>query len=517
MKSRKSNSVDWPGGPLAAAHGADRLRGLVVLARSSGKVLGALGAVATMLALAAVLASPLPAAAQPGPRPVVTPAPPGAATVGRGSTGGGALSPQEEVILEGEVVNPLRQAYPLAVPDVRGEGEAKVLAEEASRVLRKDLEISGFFKLIPPSTFFFDYAKEGLSASSIAFQHWLATGAQGLIKGVVTTSGERAQVELRLYQVDRGMEVDLGLPPRQVAPQSLHREVHRFVNAVIKFFTGREGIFGSQIAFVTSTGKGSKVVGLVDLDGTHQVIVSRSNTLNLLPAWAPGGSALLYTTYANGNPDLVSHPLGSKSPTFLSQHSGLNVGGAYSPRGNIVALTLSKDGNSEIYLISAKDGSVIQRLTDNWATDTSPCWSPDGSRIAFVSDRAGSPQIYVMNADGSDVKRLTFRGNYNTTPDWSPKGDKIAFTARDERYVFDIFTVQVDTGDIERLTQDAGHNEEPSHSPDGNYIVFTSTRDGGSKLYVMTADGMHQTVLTEKGSGYFTPAWGPAPSFQEER
>ena len=128
-----------------------------------------------------------------------------------------------------------------------------------------------------------------------------------------------------------------------------------------------------------------------------------------------------------------------------------------------------------------------------------------------MSDRSGTPQIYVMPATGGGARRLTFQGTYNTTPDWSPSAGKIAFTARDERYSFDIFTVDVGSGEITRLTQDQGNNEEPSWSPDGRYIVFTSTRGGAQRVWVMTADGAHQTCITPKGGGYSTPAWGPRP------
>jgi TolB protein len=112
-----------------------------------------------------------------------------------------------------------------------------------------------------------------------------------------------------------------------------------------------------------------------------------------------------------------------------------------------------------------------------------------------------------MNADGSGVERLTFQGKYNQTPDWSPRGDVIAFTARDERNVFDLFTVDVKTKTIKRLTQDQGNNEEPSFSPNGRHVVFTSTRDRRQRLYLMNADGTNQRPLPIDDAT--TPAWGP--------
>ena len=408
-----------------------------------------------------------------------------------------------------------RVPVPIAVMDVLPPvptKDTKEVGDKATQILLRDLEICGEFDLILSKTALHDWRKEGMTAGSIGFKNYDNLGAQALIRGQVKATGDKFNLDLRLYDVSKGRDIRLDWKAQDVKPGGeLRMAVHAFANEVYRHFIGKPGFFGSRIAYVRKLGNGNKAVFMMDHDGARRGRVSRTDTLNLLPSWDPRGGGLLYTSYANGQPDLFLHRLGAKQAVSLSSHPGMNVGGAYSPNGNTIALTLSKDGNSEIYLIDAGTGKISKRLTNNWAIDSSPTWSPDGSKIAFVSDRSGSPQIYVMSAGGGGAKRLTFQGTYNTTPDWSPRGDVIAFTARDERYRFDIFTVSVGSGEIVRLTQNQGNNEEPTWSPDGRYLAFTSTRKGGQRIYVMTYDGLVQTCVTPKGGGYATPAWGPAP------
>ncbi|MEO1173812.1 MAG: hypothetical protein AAFX94_17450, partial [Myxococcota bacterium] len=298
-------------------------------------------------------------------------------------------------------------------------------------------------------------------------------------------------------------------------PENIERAGHKFLDELVKLLTGQEGIFSSKLAYIRSTKEG-KAVFVSDYDGRNSRRLTDPKVISLLPAWGPGGSTVLFTSYLKNNPDLFRLNVRSKDLEWLSNKRGLNTGASVSTVGKRIALTLSVDGNTEIYMMDWS-GDNLKRLTNSWGQDVSPTWSPDGKQIAFVSSRAGNPHIYVMNSDGTNQRRLTFQGNYNQEPKWSPKpGGPIVFTARDERLKYDIFLVDPGSGELTRLTQDEGNNESPSFSPDGNQIVFTSTRapGAGKKIYVMDIDGRNQRRIT-RGGGFESPVWGPIVGYPE--
>ena len=169
-----------------------------------------------------------------------------------------------------------------------------------------------------------------------------------------------------------------------------------------------------------------------------------------------------------------------------------------------IAFMSNRDGNWEIYVMDAEGNQ--RRLTNNRDNDYTPSWSPDGKRIVFRSDRDGNWEIYVMDADGGNQQRLTNNPGRDWSPSWSPDGKRIAFTSdRDGRFNYEIYVIDANGGNLQNLTNNPGEDRSPSWSPDGERIVFSAGRDGHVEnkfgitleIYVMDADGGNQQRLTE--------------------
>ncbi len=402
-----------------------------------------------------------------------------------------------------DVGSPNFRPLPMAIAPMRADPDSRSAAAEIAEVLGSDLVLCGLFDVLDPKSFLADPA-EGLAASQIRFSRWSDVGAEGLVKGMVSRGRAGISAELHLFEVRSAREALF----RTYQEASARAIAHRFADDVFQYYTREPGVFRTRIAALRRA-KGGRELVLFDVDGRGATVARREPGLMALPAWRPDGAEILFTSWRTGKPAVWALDLARQAVRLVAGAGDLVTGGAFSADGKRIAFTASQGGNTDVWVMNA-DGSGARPLTRDPATDASPTWSPDGKRIAFVSDRAGTPQIYLMDADGGRQRRLTFQGNYNQTPHWSPRGDLIAFTARDERRVFDVFTVSPETGAIGRVTQDQGAtNEEPSWAPNGRLLVFTSDRTGKPQLVVSTSDGERQRVITNDPAGLATPAWGP--------
>jgi len=404
-----------------------------------------------------------------------------------------------------EVGSPNFQPLPIAVPLFRGETGAESASAELTRVLRNDLALSGIFDVLDPKGFLADPG-EGLSADQISFHRWIDVGAEALVKAKVRSRPDQTTSEFHLFETRASREALFQV--YEAPPGSTRQLAHHFADDIVQYYTREPGIFRTHILAVRKLPRGRELVAY-DVDGQHSEVLYRDPDIVLLPTWRPDGQALLFTSYRGDRPSLWTLDLATRKARQLFDFGDLTTGGVYSPDGRLIAFTASVNGNSDIWVANA-DGSGPHRLTTDPAIDGSPSWSPDGKRICFVSNRSGNPHLYLMNADGSSQRRLTFQGNYNQAPRWSPRGDLIVFTARDERKVFDVFTVSPETGTIQRVTQDQGRtNEEATWAPNGRLLVFTSDRKGRPQMVISTVNGERQVMVTHENAGLSTPAWGP--------
>lgn len=174
----------------------------------------------------------------------------------------------------------------------------------------------------------------------------------------------------------------------------------------------------------------------------------------------------------------------------------------FSPDGSKIAFVSGKEENREIYTINA-DGTDQQNLTNHPARDEMPRFSPDGSFLLFESNRDGNWEIYSMLLDGNNQTNLIHCDSVDSTPAFSPDGSKIIFNSNRDGD-FEVYVMDADGQNQQNLTNFPGgtfyaHDRYPEFSPDGNKIMFISSRELGESLYIMDSNGSNQKFLVNAG------------------
>ncbi|HXG08499.1 MAG TPA: Calx-beta domain-containing protein [Gemmataceae bacterium] len=230
-----------------------------------------------------------------------------------------------------------------------------------------------------------------------------------------------------------------------------------------------------------------------------------------LPAFPGTNGLIAFSSIVNG-------PFGPHADIFTMNPDGTNLvnltnsprddaWATWSPDGTKIAFASNRDGDFEIYVMNA-DGTNQVRLTNNNAIDYQPTWSPDSTQIAFTSLRDGNAEIYVIDTDGTNETRLTNNLANDLEPTWSPDGTKIVFTS-DRDGNFEIYVMNPNGTGQTNITNNPAADTEADWSPDGSRFAFASNRDGNGEIYVMNADGSGVTRLTFVPAVDLGPAWSP--------
>jgi TolB protein len=349
--------------------------------------------------------------------------------------------------------------------------------------------------------------QERLPADAAPLAAWKEAGAQWLLN---TKLSKAPNGDLKLEASAMDTAAEKGVFTRTYNANKsvpLRYLAHYLADDLVGRLTGEKGVASSRIVFVRQVSPGVKEIFQIDRDGAGLIQLTRHGSLTLAPTVATDGR-LAYVTYKGGAPEIWGQrrkdgPHEKLYPT--GSGGGLVSSPSWSPDGKRLAFVQGdRRGNSDIMTLDLGTGRA-RRLTDGNGINTEPSWNPNGNQLAFTSDREGGPQVFLMQDDGSNLRRLTGEGSYNASPSWSPNGAMVAYVSRFEGK-FDLFIYKLGEGKAYQITTGVSTSESPAWSPDERRLVFTSNRFGSSQLFTTDLSGRQIVRLTELG-GCQSPRW----------
>jgi TolB protein len=407
----------------------------------------------------------------------------------------GALAPPAAAQMRIDVSGVGATQLPIAIAGFATDAR---LPQDVAAVVRGDLARSGAFRVIDPAQTVSDTAP-------VDFAGVRSRGAETFVAGSVARLADgRYDVRYRLYDAVKQAPI---AGESVVAPEAdLRLAGHRIADAIYEKLTGEKGVFSTRIAFVSKQGSRYRL-NVADWDGENVQSPLVSPEPIISPSWSPDGGRLAYVSFEQKKPVVYVHTLATGQRVAVANFKGSNSAPAWSPDGRTLAVALTLNGLSQIYLINAADGANARRLTTSNAIDTEPVFSPDGRTLYFTSDRGGSPQIYRMPVAGGDATRVTFGSSYNVSPRISPDGRSLAFlTRRDGRFFVGLKEL---AGGAESVLTDGGQEEAPSFAPNGRWIMYATQQGGRDSLMAISVDGRVRQRLSSSLGDIREPSWGP--------
>jgi TolB protein len=220
------------------------------------------------------------------------------------------------------------------------------------------------------------------------------------------------------------------------------------------------------------------------------------------PDWVPGQLALYYVSYKLKHADIFYHDLGTGARRTFARYGGSNMSPAVSPDRSKVAMILSKDGWTDLYVCGA-DGNGLQRLTKSPQDESSPCWSPDGRWICYAAKDKERRALRKISVSGGESQMIATGGvGSPTEPDWSPDGKWIAFTSQ-RGGGFDICVAPAEGGGATVLVE----GEDPSWAPNSRNLIYARRSGSGRVLSLLDVPTKQFKDVRRISGGASQPSW----------
>lgn len=309
------------------------------------------------------------------------------------------------------------------------------------------------------------------------------------------------------------------------------RLIHQFADDLTLIMTGTRGVSNSKIIFAiqfpekTPNGYDYKSeIWEIDYDGENKRQVTRENSYCITPVFFPTlgpftENKFLYVNYKKGQPKIYLGSFEDKKGVPLVSLRGNQLLPAISKRGDMIAFICDASGRADLFvqLFSKSHGLMgkpIQAYSYPNSVQASPTFRPDGKKIAFVSDKNGTPRIFIIDTPypGRDVKPnplcITKKFRHNTCPSWSPDGTKLAYSAMIDGtrqiMVYDFLTKE----EIQ-LTTGSSHKENPTWAPNSLHLIYNTVDPSSSELFIVNLKQKEVMQITTGPGKKHYPAWEP--------
>ena len=398
----------------------------------------------------------------------------------------------------------------LAVRPFEGAAPISEALDSITRIVQRDLMNSSRFNVV-------EGVPESLRTGAVDYRQWSSLNVVYLVTGSVVPAADGYEVALTVHDVIYNRVMHDGrylLPPATNA--AFRMAVHALSDQVVRSALNAPGSAATRIVTTRQHGDGNYDLLILDSDGYGMRRIAGFGGQIYSPVWSPDGRRILYAT-GGDKWQLVERDVATgRQRTYDPGGDMIMPPATYAPNGTTVALGIWRGNGAELFEYGLGDGDT-RKLTGNLSTVSMyAAYSPDGRRIAFMSDRIGNPAIYVMDANGGGATMLSpfvsGQSSYYTSPSWSPTGTGVVFHGRWNAGMRGSFQIMIADADqpgaqIEQITS-RGNNEDPSWAPDGRNIVYTSVGDGPGGLYIIDAVSKNRRLLA-RGEDLRMAEWSP--------
>lgn len=361
------------------------------------------------------------------------------------------------------------------------------------------------------------------SIAQVSPKRWGVSGASYIIRPIL--SGSFLKIVIFSIQDSSLLaDADINITGNlQEDRPNLHKAMDKLTNTLFH----KEGIGTQQILFSQVEPDPSNQqypwkaeIWKCDWDGQNKTQITEESSYSICPVALPPQlqypQRFLYVSYKTGLPKIYFGDFKHTQGKLWLPLRGNQILPAISPRCDKVAFISDAAGRADLFLQEIAPsgrlkGKPQQVFSFPNSVQASPTFSPDGSQIAFVSDKDGSPRIYLIPSRLQKHRRpvpklLTKINRENTSPAWSPDGKKLAYSARSQG-VRQIWIYYFETQTEEQLTFSPGNKENPQWAKNSVHLVFNGTDPGDGELYLVNLYQNNPVRLTHSKTGKRYPTW----------